>query len=65
MVNVNMRGAQDEVTYLLLSRDEEFARELISRENFFLVRVNTKYCQVVRVTSRYINWQTIFSYLNL
>ena len=65
MVNVNMRGAQDKVTYLLLSRDEEFARELISRENFFLVRVNTKYCQVVRVTSRYINWQTIFSYLNV
>ena len=52
MVIVNMREEQDEVTYLLLSRDEEFASELISRENFFLIRANTTYCQVVRVTSR-------------
>ena len=65
MVNVNMREEQDEVTYLLLSRDEEFASELISRENFFLIRANTKYCQVVRVTGRNINWKTIFSYLNV
>ena len=33
MVYVNMREAQDEVTYLLLSGDEEFASELISKEN--------------------------------
>ena len=65
MMNVNMREEQDEVTYLLLSRDEEFASELISRENFFLIRANTKYCQVVRVTGRNINWKTIFSYLNV
>ena len=55
MVNVNMREEQDEVTYLLLSRDEEFASELISLENFFLIRANTKYCEVVRVTGRNIN----------
>ena len=46
--------AQDEVTYLLLSRDEDFAGELIFRENFFLIGANTKYCQAVRVTSRNI-----------
>ena len=44
----------DEFTYLLLPRDEDFASELISRENFFLIGANTKYCQAVRVTSRYI-----------
>ena len=65
MVNVNMREEQDEVTYLLLSRDEEFASELISLENFFLIRANTKYCEVVRVTGRNINWKTIFSYFNV
>ena len=44
----------DDFTYLLLSRDEDFTSELISRENFFLIGTNTKYCQAVRVTSRYI-----------
>ena len=44
----------DEFTYLLLSRDEDFASELIFRENFFLIGANTKYCQAVRVTSRCI-----------
>ena len=29
--------AQDKVTYLLLSRDENFASETISKENFFLI----------------------------
>ena len=53
MVNVNMREAQEEVNYLLLSRDEDFASKLISRENFLLIEANTKYCQVVLVTSRY------------
>ena len=32
MVNVNMREAQDEVTYLVLSIDEDFASKLIFRE---------------------------------
>ena len=65
MVNVNMREAQEEVNYLLLSRDEDFASKLISRENFLLIEANTKYCQVVLVTSRYTTWKTIFSYINV
>ena len=35
--------AEDEVVYLSLSRDEDFASEKISRENFFLIGANTKY----------------------
>ena len=54
MVNVNMREAQEEVNYLLLSRDEDFAGKLISRENFLLIEANTKYCQVVLVTSSFV-----------
>ena len=46
--------AQDEVTYLLLYRDEDFASKTISRENLFLTGANTKYDRAVRVTSRYI-----------
>ena len=34
--------AQDEVTYLLLSIDEDCTSELTSRENFFLIGANTK-----------------------
>ena len=49
----------DEFTFWLLSRDEDFASELISRENLFLIGASTKYCQAVRVTSRYITWKTI------
>ena len=39
--------AQDKVTFLLLSRDEDFVSETISR-------ANTKYCRAFRVNSRYI-----------
>ena len=46
--------AQDKVTYFLLSRDEDFASETISRENLFLIGANTKYGRTVRVSSRYI-----------
>ena len=35
--------AQDEVNYLPLHGDEHFASKTISRENFFLIGVNTKY----------------------
>ena len=35
--------AEDEVVYLSLSRDEDFASEKICRENFFLIGANTKY----------------------
>ena len=68
MVNVNMREAQDKVTYLLLSIDEDFASKLISRENLFLIEANTKYCQVATVTSSTSPEKqllvTIFSLLN-
>ena len=33
--------AQDKVTYLLLSRNEDFAGKTISRENFFLIGGST------------------------
>ena len=46
--------AQDKVTYFLLSRDEDFASETISRENLFLIGANTKYGPAFRVNSRYI-----------
>ena len=46
--------APDKATYLLLSRDEDFATETISREKFFLIGANTKYDRVVRVNNRYI-----------
>ena len=39
--------AQDKVTFLLLSRDDDFVSETISR-------ANTKYGRVVRVNSRYV-----------
>ena len=56
---------EDEVTYLWLSRDEEFASESISREKLFLIGANTKYSRAVRVNSRYITWKTICSYINV
>ena len=40
MVNVNTWEVQGEVTYLLLSRDEHFASELIFRENLSLIVTN-------------------------
>ena len=40
MVNVNTWEVQDEVTYLLLSRDEHFASKLIFRENLSLIVTN-------------------------
>ena len=52
--NSEYTEAQDEITYLLLSIDEDCASESISRENFFLIGANTKYCQAVSVTSRNI-----------
>ena len=47
--------AQDKVIYLLLSRDEDFARETISKENFVLTGANTKYGRAVKVNTRYIS----------
>ena len=41
--------AEDEVTYLSLSGDEDFASEAIVRENFLLIGANTKYGRAVRV----------------
>ena len=40
MVNVNTWEVQGEVTYLLLSRVEHFASELIFRENLSLIVTN-------------------------
>ena len=45
--------AEDAVTYMLLSGDEDFPNEKFSRI-FFLVGANTKYGRAVRVNSRYI-----------
>ena len=52
---------QGKVTYLLVSKDKDFASKSISRENFFLIGANTKYRPAVRVNSRYIPWK--FHYL--
>ena len=40
MVNANTWEVQDEVPYLLLSRNEHFASELIFRENLSLIVTN-------------------------
>ena len=56
---------QDEVTYLSLSGDNDFASETISTENLFLIATNTKYGRAVRVNSRYLTLKTIFSYINV
>ena len=47
--------AQDKVIYFLLSRDEDFASETISKENFVLTGANTKYGRAVRINTRYIS----------
>ena len=57
--------AQDEVTYLSLSGDDDFARETNSSENLFLIAANTKYDRAVMVNSRYLTLKTIFSYINV
>ena len=41
--NGKLAEAEDEVTYLQLSGDEDFASEAIFRENFLLIGANTKY----------------------
>ena len=46
--------AEDEVTNLLLSGDKNFASEIISRENFFLIGTNIKYGRAATVNCRYI-----------
>ena len=48
---------QGKVTYLLVSKDKDFASKSISRENFFLIGANTKYRPAVRVSSRCIPWK--------
>ena len=42
---------EDEVTFSLSSGDEDFAGEIVSRENFFLIGANTKYDQTIRVNT--------------
>ena len=45
---------ENELTYLLLYGDEDFASEAIFRENFLLIEANAKYSRAFRVNSRYI-----------
>ena len=47
--------AEDAVTYILLSGDEDLFNEKFSR--FFLVGANTKYGRAVRVNSRYMTYK--------
>ena len=47
--NGRLAEAEDEVTYLSLSGDEDFASEAIVRENFLLIGANAKYGRAVRV----------------